>query len=72
MAKVAARAGAGPRAPRRAGSLPLALAASLLAVVAGLGIVQQQREAQRSSGASNLPWRWKSPAQQLNEVQQKL
>lgn len=73
MAQVAGRVQAQAPSRRRARwQVPLALAASLLAVVAGLGIVQQQREAQQLRSARQLAIALEITSSQLNQVQQKL
>lgn len=52
--------------------VPLALAASVVVVVAGLGIVQQQREARQLQSARQLAMALEITSSQLNQVQQKL
>jgi hypothetical protein len=62
-----------PLARRRSRwQLPLALAASVVVAVAGLGIVQQQRESQRLQAARQLALALEITSSQLNQVQQKL
>lgn len=73
MAQVEQRVQAQSRARRRARwQVPLALAASLLVAAVGLGIVQQQREAQRLHSAQQLAIALEITSSQLNQVQQKL
>jgi len=69
MAMVAVTAQARRRARWQ---VPLALAASVVLAVVGLGIVQQQREAQRLHSAQQLAIALEITSSQLNQVQQKL
>ena len=69
MAKLAVTAQARRRARWQ---VPLALAASVVLAVVGLGIVQQQREAQRLHSAQQLAIALEITSSQLNQVQQKL
>jgi len=69
MAKVATAAQARRRARWH---LPLALAASVVLAVVGLGIVRQQREAQQLHSAQQLAIALEITSSQLNQVQQKL
>ena len=71
--RVMARVNAQSQARRRARwHLPLALAASGVLAVVALGIVQQQREAQRLQSAQQLAIALEITSSQLNPVQQKL
>jgi len=72
--RVLARVARGQAQSRRRSrwQLPLALAASVVVAVAGLGIVQQQREAQRLQSARQLAMALEITSSQLNQVQQKL
>jgi len=71
--RVMARVAVATQARRRARwQLPLALAASVVLAVVGLGIVQQQREAQRLHSAQQLAIALEITSSQLNQVQQKL
>jgi hypothetical protein len=71
--RVMARVAAQPQARRRARwQVPLALAASCVLAVVALGIVQQQREAQRLHSAQQLAIALEITSSQLNQVQQKL
>jgi anti-sigma-K factor RskA len=69
MARVAAESQLRRRARWR---VPLALAASLVVVAVGLGVVQQQRETQRLHSARQLALALEITSSQLNQVQQKL
>lgn len=69
MAKVAASSQARRRARWH---VPLALAASVLVVAVGLGIVRQQREAQQRHSAQQLAIALEITSAQLNQVQQRL
>lgn len=69
MAKVATAAQSRRRARWQ---LPLALAASVVLAVVGLGIVRQQREAQQLHSAQQLAIALEITSSQLNQVQQKL
>jgi hypothetical protein len=57
---------------RRAWGLPAALAASLVTAAIGLGIVQQQHEAERLSSARQLAIALEITSSQLNQVQRML
>jgi hypothetical protein len=70
--RVMARVATQSKSRRSRWQLPLALAASLVVVVAGLGILQQQREAQRLQSAQQLAIALEITSSQLNHVQQKL
>jgi hypothetical protein len=52
--------------------LPAALAAALVLATIGLGIVQQQREAQRLNSARDLAMALEITSSQLNQVQRML
>jgi hypothetical protein len=71
--RVMARVAVQSQARRRARwQVPLALAASCVLAVVALGIVQQQREAQRLQSARQLAIALEITSSQLNQVQQKL
>jgi hypothetical protein len=69
MARVAAESQLSRRARWR---VPAALAASLVLLAVGLGLVQQQREVQRLHSARQLAIALEITSSQLNQVQQKL
>jgi anti-sigma-K factor RskA len=52
--------------------MPLALAAAVLVAAVGLGILQQQREAQRLQSARQLAIALEITSSQLNQAQQRL
>jgi hypothetical protein len=71
--RVMTRVAVQPQARRHSRwQVPIALAASLVLVVAGLGIVHQQREARRMHSARQLAIALEITSSQLNQVQQKL
>lgn len=71
--RVLTQVSANAQAPRlRRWRLPAALAAALVMATIGLGVMQQQREAQRLNSAQELAIALEITSSQLNQVQRML